>query len=54
MEAYLLISTIIFLILGIFWNKSSFLNTLIKILLIGMGIVGIILFMQLKGLIIKV
>ena len=53
MNAYLITSTIVFLILGITWKNSDFINWLAKIILIGLGIIGLILVLQYNGYIIK-
>lgn len=54
MKTYLLISTILFLVLGIIWSKTGFFNFLIKIILFLIGIIGIIYCLQVYGYLIKI
>jgi len=52
--AYILISCILFFILGIIWTKKTWLNFLIKIVFFGMAICGFIIWLTESGYIIKV
>jgi hypothetical protein len=54
MNTYLILSFFSFLILGICWNRTSSLNFIIKIFLIGMGVIGAFLYLQSNGYIIKI
>jgi hypothetical protein len=53
LQIFLWISTLYFLIMGILWKSSDFLNFLCKAGNILMGIVGIILLLMQYGFLIK-
>lgn len=50
---YLLVSSIVLLALGFIWNKANILNLLIRILLLGVGLWGLIEFAISKGYMFK-
>lgn len=53
MSLYLMVSSIIFISLGLAWKKSDFINWLIKVLLIVMSVIGLLLYLQANGFVIK-
>ena len=54
MNAYLIASFIAFIMLGVAWSRRKVYDFFIKIILIGMAVIGLILFLQNNGYIIKV
>ena len=53
-NAYLILSTIVFLTLGLTWSKSSGLNVFLKLLLCFLGIFGALVVLNFNGFIVKV
>lgn len=53
MKEYILASIIIQLLLGITWSKEGLINILVKIALIGLGLIGLVQYLILIGYIIK-
>lgn len=48
-----IIATIIFLIFGVIWSKKTFIDVIVKIICLGLSILGIILVLNQYGYIIK-
>lgn len=53
MKEYILISAVVFLILGIIFKKNNWTNLIAKILFLGIGLVGLFIWLQLSGYIVK-
>ncbi len=53
MNTYLLVSAIAFLALGIIWNKNDFLNWIVKVFLLLLGITGFAYYLISIGYIVK-
>jgi hypothetical protein len=51
---YLLTSSIILILLGLLWDRKEWYNFYVKILLLGVGIWGMVLYISSLGYIIKV
>lgn len=54
MNLYLIVSVIVFFILGMIWKKNCFLDVITKIILVGLSIIGLILWLELNGYLIHV
>jgi hypothetical protein len=54
MNIYLVISAIVFILLGTWWNKSNLLNLFVKVILIILGIIGIIYTLEAYNYIFKI
>jgi hypothetical protein len=51
--AFVIIATVFFFLLGVAWKKSDFPNFFVKFILIGMSVFGILVALNLAGIIIK-
>lgn len=51
---FILLATITIFVLGIIWNKKNPLNFFLKLFLVILGVMGIILCLQIQGLIIYI
>lgn len=53
MTAFIITASIVFLVLGIIWTKSTWINTFVKVILLGMGGWGGFLSLQLLGYVVQ-
>lgn len=53
MAVYLLVSAIIFIVLGLIWGRSDIINFIVKVVFVLMGLFGFIFWVEAVGYITK-
>ena len=54
MNTYIIVSAITLLVLGIAWKKNDVINFLVKLFIIGLGLIGIFYYLLSMGFILKI